>query len=182
LKPELSRFQQYFSSAEVFRYVVQVFDLDKQVKIKKSPINELSFLENDKVTNLSHVDFLATLQQKYPGKVIYLDIYATWYIPCLKEMEFAPALHESFYDQDVVFVNLCLQSPKESWMKLVKHREIHGENYFIAGDDSKAMMGNFNISGFPTYMLIDKQGEIRTMKAIRPSDLENAKKEIQELL
>jgi len=90
-------------------------------------------------------------------------------------------LHQKFSKKDVVFVNLCLQSTAKNWISLVKEKNVHGENFFLDDDESKLLMGNFNIGGFPTYLLIDRKGSVRTANAARPSELERLEKEIEKM-
>ena len=43
-------------------------------------------------------------------------------------------------------------------------------------------MAVYKIRGFPSYILVGKDGEIETLNAARPSQLENVSKQINELL
>ncbi|SKA09754.1 TlpA family protein disulfide reductase [Sediminibacterium ginsengisoli] len=115
-------------------------------------------------------DIFAYLTKKYPGKVLYLDVYATWCVPCLNEMTYMPGIQESFRNKNVVFVNLCLQSEKSKWLALLQKEKIKGEQLFLDEDATKLFMSLYGVKGFPTYMLVDKKGKIRTNTAPRPSE------------
>lgn len=182
LRAKIPVMKPYFTDANLYRYLELSASKISDVKIPKTVVSKIQYMQNNKVTTHSNVDFLSLLAKKYPGKVIYLDLYATWCVPCLQEMEFSPALHQKFLNKDVVFVNLCLQSEQKNWVKLLNNKKIKGENYFLNDDDSKLLMGNFNVPAFPTYMLIDRKGQVKTTRASRPSELENLRKEIQHLL
>jgi len=127
-------------------------------------------------------DVLRYLKDRYPDKVIYIDVYATWCGPCLEEMRYAPALHEEMKGKDVVFVNLCLQSAVSNWMELVRKRSIGGENYFFTDDATKLFMGTYRLSGYPSYMLMDRQGRLVTTTAPRPSEAKAVKETLLKLL
>ena len=43
-------------------------------------------------------------------------------------------------------------------------------------------MSSYNISGYPTYILMGKDGEVAKLDAARPSNLGLITKQIQELL
>ncbi|TDQ06221.1 TlpA family protein disulfide reductase [Pedobacter metabolipauper] len=182
LQHEIPALKKYFTDPAIYQYFELSVNKANNLTIQKTVLSKIQYLENDEVSTIPNVDFLNLLSTKYPGKVIYLDVYATWCMPCLKEMEFAPALHEKFAGKDVVFVNLCLQSTEKNWQKLIKEKKIKGENYFLDDDNSKTLMGNFNIGGFPAYLLIDNRGKTKTANASRPSELKKLSKDIQDIL
>jgi hypothetical protein len=97
-------------------------------------------------------------------------------------MKYAPGIQKYFAKENVVFVNLCLQSSEKNWKQLISKKKLSGENYFLNEDDGKLFMGNYNIGGFPTYVLINKKGHIATTQAPRPSENKRLKKAITELI
>ncbi len=146
-------------------------------------INGITYLTGDGETRpVPETDVFRYLSKRHPGKVIYIDVYATWCAPCLEEMRYTPALHEAVKDKGVVFVNLCLQSAVSNWLNLVKHRQIGGENYFFTDDATKLFMGAYRLTGYPSYLLIDKQGKLVTTNAPRPSEAKVWKEMITKLL
>ena len=85
-------------------------------------------------------------------------------------------------DKDAIFVNLCLQSTVSHWMELVRKRSIGGENYFFTDDATKLFMGTYRLSGYPSYLLMDRQGRLVTTTAPRPSEARAVKETILKLL
>ncbi len=182
LQNELSFMKKYFTDSTLYHYLELLTDRIENVVVKPTAVAKMQYLKKgNKVSIIKDPDFLKFLSKKYAGKVIYLDIYATWCVPCLNEIEFAPALHQKFRGKAIVFVNLCLQSTAQNWKSLVKEKNIKGENYFLDDDESKLLMGNFNIGGFPTYMLIDRKGTIKTANAARPSELERLEEQMEKM-
>jgi thiol-disulfide isomerase/thioredoxin len=182
LQNELPLMKKYFTDPTLYHYLEVLTDRIENVVVKSTAVTKMQYIgKGNMITNIKEPDFLKFLSKKYAGKIIYLDVYATWCVPCLNELKYAPALHERFAGKDVVFINLCLQSTAKNWKNLVKEKNIKGENYFLDDDESKLLMGNFNIGGFPTYLLIDRKGTIRTANAARPSELERLAKEIEKL-
>ena len=150
---------------------------------KGTPLKGVSYLaQDDKVQEVPRADIVAYLAAKYPGKVLYIDVYATWCGPC--RAEFAPAkeLHKLFAGKDVVFVNLCLSSDTDKWIETVKQMDLEGENYYFDKDATGLFMSAYQISGFPTYMLVEKSGKVVTDKAPRPSNITSAAGAINALL
>jgi hypothetical protein len=97
-------------------------------------------------------------------------------------MKYAPALHEFFAGkEDVVFVNLCLESTVEKWLEAIRKDVVKGENYYLDENASKIFMGTHQIGGFPTFLLVDKNGQLHAPVA-QPSNTLSAIDQIQSLL
>jgi len=120
--------------------------------------------------------------EKYLGKVIYIDFYATWCGPCRIEIPFAKSLHYEFENEDVVFLNLCAQSKKENWKNFLLQNNIQGENYLLSNEEYYLLSELYNVKGFPTYVLIDKKGKVVNYEAPRPSSKSQIIDEINKLL
>lgn len=120
--------------------------------------------------------------EKHRGKVIYIDFYATWCSPCRYEIPFAKQLSIEMADKDVVFLNLCAQSPEETWENLIKIHDIDGENHLLTNEEFKALSSVFRVNAFPTYILIDKEGQVIDYNAPRPSSKKTIIEKIDSLL
>ena len=120
--------------------------------------------------------------EKYKGKVVYIDFYSTWCGPCRKEMPFAKQLHKEFLGKEFVSLNLCAKSKKEDWELFVKQHKIEGENYFLTNEEFYLLSELFKVNGFPTYVLLDKDGKVSDYNALRPSAKKRLYSKINELL
>jgi thiol-disulfide isomerase/thioredoxin len=178
------------SLADASRYFTNALyygELTKSTALGKSnefPRTEIAGMEYLKATGSIHpvpvTDIFDFLVKKHAGKILYIDVYATWCSPCLAEMKYVPRLHKTL-KKEVVFINLCLQSSKSNWQKLVKEKNITGENYFFGEDATKLLMGNYRLAGFPSYILVNKKGKIVTTSAPRPSEGKDLQKIIANL-
>ncbi|KQB98844.1 hypothetical protein AQF98_21125 [Pedobacter sp. Hv1] len=148
-----------------------------------TPIKGIQYLDaNNNPQSIPETDVFRYLAKRYPNKVIYIDVFATWCVPCRLEFQSTPSLHQSFADKDVVFVNLCLQSDVAAWQKMIKTEAIKGENYYLDNDATKLFMGIYRLDGYPTYILVKKDGKISTTRAPRPSQPALVHKAITQLL
>lgn len=183
LLDELPEIQHYFTFPLYYDYLTRSVRRAASLSFSALPVLGMHYLSaNGKMQAIPSADVIEYLTKQYPGKVIYLDVYATWCGPCLKEMKFAPALHNAYKNKEVVFVNLSAQDDLSSWKKLVKEKKLSGEHYFLDVDASKLFLGNYRIEGFPTYWLINKKGQIVSNQAPRPSDSLRLRQQLDVLL
>jgi thiol-disulfide isomerase/thioredoxin len=158
----------------------------KPVKISgtETQLNGVFYMTDDRIEKLPDTKLFNFLMEKYKGKLIFIDIWGTNCPPCLEEFKYTPELHKYFKDKDVVFVNLCVNSDIEYWKPAIMKHNINGENYFL---DNKATRQfridhkKYSLSGYPHYLLLDKNGEIH-YHLPRPSNFEFVSKKIEACL
>jgi thiol-disulfide isomerase/thioredoxin len=170
------------NSYEDFTKVYENVDRYIENQVLKNALNEkVSEYEKNKNTDISFFDpitevekaisgdFWKELKEKYKGKVIYVDIWATWCGPCREEIPHAIELHEYFKGKEIAFVNLCLSSEKSIWEQMIKNNHIKGENYFFNEPQTYLFRNNLKFDGYPTYLIINKDGKLIDKNAPRPS-------------
>lgn len=110
--------------------------------------------------------------EPYKGKVIYLDIWGTWCGPCKDMMQYAGNAKKLFAGKDVIFLYLCNHSSDKSWKNIIKEYGLTAKSsihYNLPDKQQAAIEKYLEVHSFPTYMLIDKEGNIVNRKAPRPS-------------
>jgi thiol-disulfide isomerase/thioredoxin len=103
------------------------------------------------------------------GKLVYIDIWATWCMPCIKEIPSLKKMEEHFEGKDIQFVSICKSSSKERWKKMVEEEELGGIQIY-APDKNISFFKDYSVQGIPRFILIDKNGKIIDSNAKRPSD------------
>lgn len=103
------------------------------------------------------------------GKLVYIDIWATWCLPCLKEIPHLKSLEENFKGQDIAFVSICQSDTKERWENMIKEKELGGIQLFQA-DENHPFFQDYLVQGIPRFILLDKEGKIIDAQAKRPSN------------
>jgi thiol-disulfide isomerase/thioredoxin len=111
---------------------------------------------------------LHQLKTKYPGKVIYVDVWATWCSPCLSEFKNAENIKKQA-PEGVVFANVCAQSERNSFETQIKKYGLVGEHFFLEKEEFEIFDKEVSITGFPTYMIISKEGKLIREGVKRPS-------------
>ena len=100
------------------------------------------------------------------GKLIYVDLWATWCGPCLAEMPAYEKLKESYKDNpNIRFVSLSIDDDKEAWKQNLQKRNAGGIQWVI----NRTKLQAYNIIGVPRSILVDKDFHIVEMNAALPS-------------
>ncbi|MCO4291719.1 TlpA family protein disulfide reductase [Solitalea sp. MAHUQ-68] len=166
---QITVFQKLVSDEKIKQKVMTEYqrELDKINSFK------LPAQANNTTTSANSAD--STFQkiiEKYKGKVIYVDFWATWCGPCKAEMPKSKKLHDELKGKDVVFLYLGVQSEENVWKSNIAELKIEGEHYLLNNNDYNALAARFQISGIPHYVLLDKQGRVREDDAKSPSETE----------
>ena len=102
------------------------------------------------------------------GKIIYLDIWATWCKPCIKNFPFSSRLDDKFSDNDVQFVYLSIDEDRDKWLKFLAEKKAPDGLHYVEKEVGSAFSA-FKINGIPRYILIGRDGRIINAYAPGPS-------------
>jgi thiol-disulfide isomerase/thioredoxin len=136
------------------------------------------------------INSLQELVKPYAGKVVYIDIWGTWCGPCREEMRYAKELKKRFAGKEVVFLYLDKDdAPRENtWKEYVHAAGLEGEHYRMNNSEIDAIWdaikkaGNERTHSYPTYVIIDKKGNIIHPSAERPSSREKLYAQLDKML
>ena len=103
----------------------------------------------------------------YKGKVLFVDFWATWCMPCLGEMPYFNELSKQF--PNIQFVGISLDDNTEVWLNKLKGDADHGKVLELFSTDPLVRTG-WDITGIPRFLLIDKDFNIISASAPRPSE------------
>jgi thiol-disulfide isomerase/thioredoxin len=97
--------------------------------------------------------------KKYRGKVIFVDFWASWCVPCRMGIKEITPLKEELKDKDVVFLYITnTTSPIATYNNMIP--DIKGEHYRVNTDEWNVLATKFNIGGIPHYAIVNKNGGI----------------------
>ena len=107
------------------------------------------------------------------GKVLYIDVWATWCGPCVKEIPYFRALAEKFKGNDrICFISLSVDSDKDrdKWVKFVGEEKPFWPQFRLAGTNNDDFCDKVGISAIPRFLLIGPDGKFIDCDCARPSD------------
>ena len=124
--------------------------------------------------NYENYDGGMTSLEDLRGKLLYIDVWATWCGPCIIEFPALKELVKEYDEKDIEFVSVSIDSKNDysKWRKMVAEKNIGGIHLYDDEGLSSDFMRAFSVSLIPRFMMIDPQGKIITAKAPRPSSKE----------
>lgn len=107
------------------------------------------------------------------GKVVLVDVWATWCGPCKVEIPHLKKLEEEMKGKDVAIISLSTDAvtDKAKWLKMIKDENLGGMQLF-AGGPGNEFSQYYKVNTIPRFLVFDKQGKIVTVDSPRPSNPE----------
>ncbi|WP_316836610.1 TlpA disulfide reductase family protein [Pedobacter nutrimenti] len=154
-------FGQYFTSPDLKK---RVDELGAKLYITTAGGKAVDFTfsdQNGKMVSLSD----------FKGKVVLMDVWATWCAPCKKEIPYLKKLEEELHGKDVVFISISTdeQKDKDKWLKMVDDMKLTGVQLYAGGFANK-VTDFYKIETIPRFIVIDREGKLVSPNSARPSD------------
>lgn len=122
---------------------------------------------------------------QFKGKTVLIDMWGTWCDPCRKQIaEHSEALHENFKDKDMLFLyiaNFDIHNP-ENWKKIIAYQSIKGFHILANDNLTKDIMTKSKGTGYPTYIILKKNGSYELSKAGYPMNRETLINQLDEAI
>ena len=106
----------------------------------------------------------------FRGKVVLIDVWATWCGPCQAQMPYLLKLEEELKDSGIVFMGVSVdeEKNKEKWLKMIEEKGLKGIQLFASGWSKIAK--DYEIKGIPRFIVVGKDGKLVARQAPVPSD------------
>lgn len=117
---------------------------------------------------------------KFAGKVLYLDFWASWCPPCAKSFPFLNELHQQHQNEGLQIIGINLdEEPAEAENFLTKNPA----KFLLASDLSKQCAEDLGVAAMPASYLIDRKGIIRHIHlGFRASETQDLRDKVMLLL
>ena len=101
----------------------------------------------------------------FESKVVIVDFWASWCIPCRREIPGFIELQNKYRDRGLVIVGLSFDRDKDVHDRWIQANHLNYLSIFAQTDEGKAEVAKFErlvgqIEGFPTTLVINKDGTI----------------------
>jgi len=117
------------------------------------------------------------------GKIVYVDIWATWCGPCVGAFPDSKKLQEAFKGNDrVAFLYVSIDRDTLAWQKMVAGNRVPAGLHMLNGTDKPESIWNlYHVSAVPRYLLIDERVRMIAAHAVHPSK-SNVRRELWKAL
>ena len=188
----------HYSTRQFSRYISDVLlarELDMLIQVKRVSDGEYTLLTNaikdpslkqylelryKNMIALKHGDHAPYFYLKneknrwqslkqFRDSVVYIGFWFTGCKPCIKEFPEENQLVDVFINEPVKIISICLDSKEVDWSNMIIRYQLKSVNLYATGNWGKSLRENYDISGFPHYVLIGKDGRIVENKCARPS-------------
>ena len=136
--------------------VVREFQAEQQRIAKQLTTQESVFYK--KYDDVAPEDILQTILDKYKGKAVLIDIWATWCGPCRAGHKAMAPMKEQMKGQNIQFVYITSpSSPLKAWQEMIK--DIDGDHYYLTKEQYDYILNKYESDGIPTYAIYNISGK-----------------------
>lgn len=106
------------------------------------------------------------------GRYLYIDMWATWCIPCVAEIPYVEKHVEHYKDNPKIqFISISIDSNHDAWhRKLAKDKPQWPQFISATKQELDKLMRDWGVTGIPRFIIINPDGTINNAAAFRPSD------------
>lgn len=113
------------------------------------------------------------------GKYVYMDIWATWCGPCIREIPALKKIEKQFEGKNIEFVSVSVDEGRGykgdaaaaylGWKRMIADKDLGGMQLLADNGFRSQFIQDYKINGIPRFILIDPDGNIVNADAPRPS-------------
>lgn len=134
----------------------------------------------------STITCLEEAVKPFKGKVVYIDVWATWCGSCKEMFEHVPAFKEMAKGLDVFYLYISIDRPqaKEAWEKAIPYYQLKGYHMLVNKELGQSLykeLGNERqVLSIPNFVIINKEGKIVERHACAPDEPEALLKQLSQ--
>lgn len=151
----------------LFRFYQDCNDLEYKEYAKNNFVSTGNSNAKELRSNGSERKSWDDLLQSYKGKVIYIDFWASWCMPCRSEMPGARDLIKAYDNNAFAYVFISIDDLLTDWKEASGEENIisYKYNYLLSNSGDSQIGKLLQLSSIPRHVLINKQGVIVDLNA-----------------
>jgi thiol-disulfide isomerase/thioredoxin len=104
----------------------------------------------------------------FKGKVVYIDLWASWCKPCREETPFLEVVYDQYKnDPRITFISIAVADGHQAWLHALKKDK---PTWLQLIDSEGKVQVAYNANAIPRFVIINKKGEIVNFNAPQPSN------------
>jgi hypothetical protein len=125
--------------------------IEKVLTVNKIALQDFQFYNTDeKLTTIIPVK----------GKKYLLDLWFIECAPCLEDHKIMAGKRELLNSSAVELIGISIDQDQAKWKNFIRQKNYFWQNLREVDDPEKKLRTNLLISAFPTYLLLDSEGNI----------------------
>ena len=130
-------------------------------KVLISENHKVNILLSEKAPNIDEAElFMSRIFDKHKDKVIVVDFWATWCVPCVKSIEEIAPYKKKYQNKGVVFVYITTESsPPKTWEIMKKN--IKGEHYYVDEKMGDQLSDKYGVRTIPYILVFGKDKKVK---------------------
>lgn len=143
-----------------------LFDLNTSSKNK----NSIPLIDGRK----EKLDLNNLIKTQYKNKVVVVDFWASWCMPCRKAMPFSKQLRTEYKNKDVIFIYISVDKEFDKW-EMASQKEglfLDKNNFMALNYPNMLFYKETQLNAIPRYIIYNKKGELVHKNAPSPDSKE----------
>ncbi len=137
-------------------------------QLKKGSILPDITLQNDKNVSVK--------LQSFKGKVVLVDFWASWCLPCRKANKSLVKLYDKYKSKNFEIVGISIDTDKDKWLKAIKKDGLKNPQLIDPkGFDARSAV-LFGADALPASYLFDSSGKLIAINPTEAQIISNIKK------
>jgi len=127
------------------------------------------------IESYSKINSVSELLKRFEGKPVFIDLWATWCLPCFAEFDFSKPLHEFLVTNDIEMIYISFDNDEQDSLWRIKIQENKLSGYHIRANKSlkdsitTLIWGGIDVVNIPHYLLFNQYKVLVNKSASPPS-------------
>ena len=157
----LSKMKSSLFTTLIFTFTLSLgISQESNDSINKLYIQVIDSIKNgNPAPNFKYLDINGDIVElkDFIGKVVYIDIWATWCGPCIKEIPHFERLKKKYRNEDIAFISISIDDNIDSWKKWVKKKKM--SDYQLYANGNSAPIYYYTLIDTKELTILDENGE-----------------------